>query len=73
MTKAKENEPVIGAPPVEPEAAAGNSYTPKHDVLETLPDGRQIVIAAGGRPVPMSRAKELGLIKGGAKTQIETK
>lgn len=38
-------------------------YIPDQDVTQVLPDGRTIIIAPAGVPVPEARAKELGLIK----------
>lgn len=37
-------------------------YTPDRDVLEILPDGRAIIKAAGGVPVPMAEARARGLV-----------
>jgi hypothetical protein len=64
--KDKGSDIAIGAPNAAEPQDTQNQYTPKHDVLETLPDGRQIVVAAAGRPVPMAQARELGLVKDGA-------
>ena len=38
-------------------------YVPEEDVMQTLPDGRVLIVAAKGVPMPKTRALELGLIK----------
>lgn len=37
-------------------------YTPTEDVIETLPDGRQIVVARAGVPMTVGEAERYGLV-----------
>lgn len=41
----------------------GNVYKAEEDVIETLPDGRQIQVAVKGAEMPMADAVRLGLVK----------
>lgn len=38
-------------------------YIPEHDVHERLPDGRRVLVARAGVPMPYSRAVQMGLVK----------
>ncbi len=42
---------------------AANEFIPNKDVLDETPDGRQIVIARAGVPMPLEAAKKHGLVK----------
>lgn len=39
------------------------TYHVAEDVIETLPDGRTIQIAAAGTDIPLVEARRLGLVK----------
>lgn len=41
-------------------------YTATKDIIETLPDGREIQVAVKGNQIPMAEAQRLGLVKGKA-------
>lgn len=38
-------------------------YTPEEDVVETLPDGRTILAAPKGVPIPLHEARRRGFVK----------
>jgi len=38
-------------------------FTPENDITETLPDGRLILLAAAGVPIPMHVAVAKGFVK----------
>lgn len=38
-------------------------YTPPNTIYGKTDDGRDYIIARGGKPIPMTKAKELGLVK----------
>lgn len=40
-----------------------DTYTPEHDITETLPDGRMILLAPAGVPIPMHVAIAKGFVK----------
>ena len=40
-----------------------SEFYPEKDVTRRTEDGREIVIARKGTPMPMAKAKQLGLIK----------
>lgn len=40
-----------------------NEYIPDHDITEKLPDGRNVLIWAAGKPMDIDRAVALGLIE----------
>lgn len=40
-----------------------NDFVPKEDVTKKLDDGREIVVARAGTPMPMAQAVEFGLVK----------
>jgi hypothetical protein len=49
-------------------------YTVEEEITETQADGRIFLVAAKGAQIPMSRAIELGLVKGKQKSEpSETK
>lgn len=41
----------------------GNTYTAEEDIIETLPDGRQVQVAVKGAEMPIQDAVRLGLVK----------
>lgn len=41
----------------------GGEYVAEEDVIETLPDGRQIQVAVKGESMPMADAVKAGLVK----------
>lgn len=52
----------------------GNMYTAEEDIVETLPDGRQVQVAVKGTEMPMADAVRLGLVKvSAAPAPAETK
>ena len=38
-------------------------YIPEADIIETLPDGRTVLVARKGVPMPLAEAKRLGFVK----------
>jgi hypothetical protein len=40
-----------------------DTFTPEHDITETLPDGRMILLAPAGVPIPMHVAIAKGFVK----------
>jgi hypothetical protein len=38
-------------------------YIPEEDIVQTLPDGRTVLLAPKGVPVPMAVARQRGFIK----------
>lgn len=52
-------------------------YTPENDIVETLPDGRTLLLASAGIPIPMHVARLQGFVKddqtpGPSETKAET-
>ena len=47
-------------------AATTSPYVPEADIYEKLADGRVVLVAARGVPIPMVRARQLGLVKDSA-------
>jgi hypothetical protein len=41
----------------------GAMFVPEEDVVQELPDGRQIQLAVKGAEIPLAKAIELGLVK----------
>lgn len=50
-----------------------NEFVPEKDATKKLDDGREIVIARKGTPMPMAQAIEFGLVKDPAETKISAK
>lgn len=48
-------------------------YIPENDIVQTLADGRQVLLAAKGVPVPEAEARRLGYIKDGEAGPSEIK
>jgi pyruvate/2-oxoglutarate dehydrogenase complex dihydrolipoamide acyltransferase (E2) component len=46
-----------------PMMATTSPYVPESDIYETLADGRVVLVARAGVPVPIARARQLGLVK----------
>jgi len=42
---------------------SANEFVPKEDVIRKKDDGREIVLARAGTPLPMAKARQLGLVK----------
>jgi hypothetical protein len=47
----------------QPPQGQGADFVPEEDVIETLPDGRQVQKAVKGVPIPYADALKAGLIK----------
>lgn len=45
------------------QGGGGGVYVVEEDVIETLADGRQILVAAKGTQMPMAQAEQMGLLK----------
>lgn len=44
-------------------AIMSDFYTPENDIVETLPDGRTVLLASAGIPIPMHVARLRGFVK----------